>query len=211
MMTGRGEGMLAFEQPGGGRDLIGASKVAAALTEGKIPVVVLNACQSGALGKELEASIATGLLRAGCAAVVGMAYRVYAVAAAEFMATFYEAVFAGASVGQAVAAGRRRLFAHDQRPSPKGNMPLADWLVPVHYLRQEVRFPQVRAARPATAPPLDVALDPNPCRPVRTRGTGSASRPRRAGEPHCPGPCWLVYRAGCLVLRAKVSHASHGS
>ena len=159
MMTGRGEGMLAFEQPGGGRDLIGASKVAAALTEGKVPVAVLNACQSGALGKELEASIATGLLRAGCAAVVGMAYRVYAVAAAEFMATFYEAVFAGASVGQAVAAGRRRLFAHDERPSPKGNMPLADWLVPVHYLRQEVRFPQVRAARPATAPPLDVALD----------------------------------------------------
>ena len=119
MMTGPGEGVLAFERPGGGSDHAGASKVAAVLAEGKVPVVVLNACQSGAVGKELEASVATALLKAGCAAVVAMAYSVYAVAAAEFMAAFYESLFAGASVGQAVGAGRRRLFGHDGRPSPK--------------------------------------------------------------------------------------------
>jgi hypothetical protein len=51
-------------------------------------------------------------------------------------------------VGQAVTAGRRQLFGHDGRPSPKGDMPLADWLVPAHYLRSEVSFPQARAARP---------------------------------------------------------------
>ena len=125
----------------------------------QVPVVVLNACQSGAVGKELEASVATALLKAGCAAVVAMAYSVYAVAAAEFMAAFYESLFAGDSVGQAVTAGRRRLFAHDQRPSPKGDMPLADWLVPVHYLRRDVRFPHARTARPVAAPSLDAALD----------------------------------------------------
>ena len=38
-------------------------------------------------------------------------------------------------------------------------MPLADWLVPVHYLRREVRFPQARTSRPAAAPSLDEALD----------------------------------------------------
>ena len=107
MMTGPGEGVLAFEQPGGGSDHVGASKVAAVLAEGRVPVVVLNACQSGAVGKELEASVATALLKAGCAAVVAMAYSVYAVAAAEFMAAFYESLFAGASVGQAVTAGRQ--------------------------------------------------------------------------------------------------------
>jgi tetratricopeptide (TPR) repeat protein len=159
MMTGAGEGVLAFEQPDGGSDHVGASKVAAVVAGGKVPVVVLNACQSGAVGKELEASVATALLRAGCAAVVAMAYSVYAVAAAEFMAAFYESLFAGVSVGQAVTAGRRRLFGHDGRPSPKGDMPLADWLVPVHYLRQEVRFAQARTARPAAAPSLDAALD----------------------------------------------------
>ena len=46
-----------------------ASKVAAVLAEGKVPVVVLNACQSGAVGKTLEASVATafayGRLRGG--------------------------------------------------------------------------------------------------------------------------------------------------
>jgi tetratricopeptide (TPR) repeat protein len=159
MMTGPGEGVLAFERPGGGSDLVGAPKVAAALAGGRVPVVVLNACQSGAVGKELEASVATALLNAGCAAVVAMAYSVYAVAAAEFMAAFYESLFAGDSVGQAVTAGRKRLFKHDGRPSPKGDMPLADWLVPVHYLRREVRFPDARTVRPAALPSLDVALD----------------------------------------------------
>ena len=159
MMGSPGEGLLAFEKPGGGGDPVGASKVAAVLAEGRVPVVVLNACQSGAVGKELEASVATALLKAGCAAVVAMAYSVYAVAAAEFMAAFYESLFTGAGVGQAVTAGRRRLFEHDERPSPRGEMPLADWLVPVHYLRSEVRFPQARTTRPAGAPSLDAALD----------------------------------------------------
>ncbi len=177
MMTGPGEGVLAFEQPGGGSDHVGASKVAAVLAEGRVPVVVLNACQSGAVGKELEASVATALLKAGCAAVVAMAYSVYAVAAAEFMAAFYESLFAGASVGQAVTAGRRRLFGHDGRPSPKGDMPLADWLVPVHYLRREVRFPQARTARPAAAPSLDAALDQIRAAPAEpAAGAGSAGR-----------------------------------
>ena len=149
MMGNPSEGLLAFEGAMGGSDLVMASKVAAVLAEGKVPVMVLNACQSGAIGKELEASVATALLNAGCAAVVGMAYSVYAVAAAEFMAVFYERLFAGSTLGQAVTAGRRRLFEHERRPSPKGDMPLADWLIPVHYMRKEVRFPQARTpARP---------------------------------------------------------------
>jgi hypothetical protein len=159
MMTGASEGVLAFEAPGGGSDLVGASKVAAVLTQGRVPVVVLNACQSGAVGKELEASVSTALLTAGCAVVVAMAYSVYAVAAAEFMAAFYDALFTGGSVGEAVRAGRGQLFERDARPSPRGDMPLADWLVPVHYLRREVRFPVARTSRPADTPSLEVMLD----------------------------------------------------
>ena len=125
-----------------------ASKVAAVLKDAGVPVVVLNACQSGAVGKDLEAAVATRLLREGCAAVVAMAYSVYAVAAAEFMAIFYERLFAGDTVSAAVTAGRGRLFEEDRRPSPKGDLPLADWLVPVHYLRRDVAFPQARTSRP---------------------------------------------------------------
>lgn len=49
------------------------------------------------------------LLQEGTASVVAMAYSVYAVAAAEFMAAFYERLFAGDRVADAVSAGRRRL------------------------------------------------------------------------------------------------------
>jgi tetratricopeptide (TPR) repeat protein len=154
-----GEGVLAFEKPGGGSDDIPVSKVASVLAQAGVPVVVLNACQSGAVGKDLEAAVATRLLREGCAAVVAMAYSVYAVAAAEFMAVFYEHLFAGDSLSAAVTAGRRRLFEEDGRPSPKGELPLADWLVPVHYLRRDVAFPQARTSRPQGEPSLEALLD----------------------------------------------------
>jgi hypothetical protein len=59
------EGVLVFERPRGGSHLVPASEVAAALAGGQVPVVVLNACQSGAVGKELEAAVATRLLQGG--------------------------------------------------------------------------------------------------------------------------------------------------
>ena len=67
---------FAFEGPGGRADLVSASEVARILKSGRIPVVVLNACQSGAVGTDMEAAIATKLLREGAASVVAMAYSV---------------------------------------------------------------------------------------------------------------------------------------
>jgi hypothetical protein len=71
-----------------------------------------------------------------------MAYSVYAVAAAEFMAVFYERLFAGNRVADAVTAGRARLRVADKRPSPKGELPLADWVVPVHYALTQLLGPE---------------------------------------------------------------------
>lgn len=164
------EAVLAFEKPGGGPDHVRAGAVASVLAEAQVPVVVLNACQSGAVGKELEATVATRLLQGGTACVVAMAYTVYAVAAAEFMAEFYERLFAGERVADAVAAGRRRMAEENLRPSPPGKLPLADWLVPVHYIRREVTFTGLRTDRPAGAPSLDELLD-------RVRDRGDVDRP----------------------------------
>ena len=111
--------MLVFEDADGGRDLVPASRVAQVLAAARVPVVVLNACQSGAVGKELEAAVATRLLHGGAASVVAMAYSVYAVAAAEFMAAFYERLFAGDTVSAAVTAGRQRLYRHPRGPAPR--------------------------------------------------------------------------------------------
>ena len=160
MYQGTGpEGVLVFQTTAGGRDPVSASRVAQVLSAARVPVVVLNACQSGMVGKQLEAAVATRLLHGGAASVVAMAYSVYAVAAAEFMAAFYERLFAGDTVSAAVTAGRQRLYRHDLRPSPKGDLPLADWVVPVHYVRRELRFPGLVTARPAGAPSLEEALD----------------------------------------------------
>jgi tetratricopeptide (TPR) repeat protein len=150
-------GVLVFEKPGGGSDAVEAERIAQVLAEAQVPVVVLNACQSGAVGKELEAAVATRLLAGGASAVVAMAYSVYAVAAAEFMAAFYEQLFAGHTVAHAVRAGRARMAQRPGRPSPKGELPLADWLIPVHYWRREVRFPNLRTTRGGIS--LDHALD----------------------------------------------------
>ncbi|MGH3933136.1 MAG: CHAT domain-containing protein [Pseudonocardiaceae bacterium] len=111
------QGVLVFEKPGGGADQVPAAEVARALTGAQVPVVVLNACQSGAVGKALEAAVATRLLQEGAASVVAMAYSVYAVAAAEFMAAFYERLFAGDRVADAISAGRRRLAQRPERPT----------------------------------------------------------------------------------------------
>ncbi|MFJ9524433.1 tetratricopeptide repeat protein [Streptomyces cyaneofuscatus] len=145
------QGMLAFEKPGGGSDLVDAGRVARVLAGAKVPVVVLNACQSGQLetegGSQVEAAVATRLLTEGCASVVAMAYSVFAVAAAEFMTAFYERLFAGDRVTDAVTAGRAQLKLNDKRPSLKGMLPLADWMVPVLYTRSEAHFPDLRTAR----------------------------------------------------------------
>ncbi|MEU8530065.1 MULTISPECIES: CHAT domain-containing tetratricopeptide repeat protein [Streptomyces] len=172
------QGMLAFEKPEGGSDLVPADEVARVLKSAQVPVVVLNACQSAVVGSQVEAAVATRLLQEGTAAVVAMAYSVYAVAAAEFMAAFYERLFAGDRVAEAVAAGRRRLAQRDLRPSPKGLMPLADWTVPVLYSRSEVRFPGLHTERPVGTT-LEEMLDEIRERPRTGEGgdTGPEAEP----------------------------------
>src|SRR5262249_34034650 len=49
------QGVLVFEKPTGGPDHGPAAEVARILAAAEVPVVVLNACQSGAVGKQLTA------------------------------------------------------------------------------------------------------------------------------------------------------------
>ena len=148
------KGYVLFEKDAGGADVVGAGDFAAALKEGGVPLVILNACQSAKIETEdqaagPEASVATRLLLDGAASVVAMSYSVYVVAAAAFMAVFYEALFAGKSVSEAVNEGRKalRLEKNRLRPSLKGEIPLQDWIVPVHYARSSLRLPKRRGAR----------------------------------------------------------------
>jgi tetratricopeptide (TPR) repeat protein len=157
---GTAQGYLLFEKEGGGDDLVPAGDFALVVNQAQVPLVVLNACRSGTLGQSAaEAAVATRLLEGGAGSVVAMGYSVYAVAAAEFMASFYEALFAGGTVSQAVAEGRRQMARRKERPSPKGPLPLEDWMVPVHYLRRAISFPQLQQTRKVGAPSLNEMLD----------------------------------------------------
>jgi hypothetical protein len=153
-------GYLAFESEGGGDHLVPADEFALPVSQARVPLVVLNACRSGMLGEAaVEAAVATRLLEGGAASVVAMGYSVYAVAAAEFMAEFYEALFAGRTVSEAVAAGRHRLYRRKERPSPKGMLPLEDWIVPVHYLRSSISFSALKQGLRSGPLSLDAVLD----------------------------------------------------
>jgi tetratricopeptide (TPR) repeat protein len=166
-------GYLAFEAEGGGHDLVPAEEFALAVNQARVPLVVLNACRSGMMSDvAVEAAVATRLLEGGAASVVAMGYSVYAVAAAEFMTAFYEALFARKSVSEAVSEGRRRLYRRRERPSPKGMLPLEDWIVPVHYLRRAISFADLKRPQAPDDLSLDALLDR--MRPSGSGGTGGA-------------------------------------
>ena len=169
--TGR-QGLLLFEKEDGRRETISALTLAPVLAAAGVPLIVFNACKSGKVdgGEGPQAAVAASLLAGGAAAVVAMGYNVYAVAAAEFMAAFYEVLFSGRPVSEAVAAGRRQLATADRRPSPKGPLPLEDWMVPVLYARSEVVFPELR---PTTPRPSGTSLEEAlaAMRPGRTEAT----------------------------------------
>ncbi|WP_321339464.1 tetratricopeptide repeat protein [uncultured Cohaesibacter sp.] len=136
-------GFLAFEKENGGIELVAAGDFALLVKEGAVPLVVLNACQSAAMGTSAGASVATRLLEEGARSVIAMSHSVYAVAAADFMAQFYEELFKGQSMLEAVTAGRKQLRRSINRPSSKGPLPLQDWCVPVLYARSAMSFPSL--------------------------------------------------------------------
>lgn len=204
------QGMLAFEKTGGGSDLVPAGRVAQVLAGAQVPVAVLNACQSAVVGSQVEAAVATRLMQEGVASVVAMAYSVYAVAAAEFMAAFYERLFAGDRMAEAVAAGRRRLALNDERPSLKGMLPLDDWMVPVFYTRSEVRFPGLRTERESEES-LDGILDAIRRRPEGGQEAGPGQELAPEGE--FIGRDALFYRldVAARLQRVVVLHGPGGT
>ncbi|MEH2376725.1 CHAT domain-containing protein [Nostoc sp.] len=96
----------------------------------------MNACKSTQEGEEKFSSVATRLVSLGAKGVVAMAYSVYAQAAKHFMGRLYRELAAGKSLSTAVSAGRKEVLNQPQRPSPKGEKPLQDWLVPVLYQQE---------------------------------------------------------------------------
>ncbi|NES03617.1 MAG: tetratricopeptide repeat protein [Okeania sp. SIO2F4] len=155
----KGQGVLVFEKDDGTPDIVTAAQIAQSLNDCNVPIFVLNACKSAQEGGGSFSSVATRLVSLGAKGVVAMGYSVYAEGAKHFIGRLYQDLVNGASLDGAVASGRREMLNKRERPTVKGNLPLADWMVPVLY-QQENYTPFVATTTDAEdIPDLDDFLE----------------------------------------------------
>ena len=125
----RGEGVIAFADERGRRQLVGASLLAELLSvaDPTPRLVVLNSCQTGAgADTDVFSSTAATLVRT-VPAVAAMQFAVTDDAAAVFSRAFYQALVHNRGVDEAVRAGRIALTGW--------NPDTLEWVTPVLYLR----------------------------------------------------------------------------
>eukprot|EP00172_Hildenbrandia_rubra_P000381 Plantae.Rhodophyta-Hildenbrandia_rubra.ctg11769.p1 GENE.Plantae.Rhodophyta-Hildenbrandia_rubra.ctg11769~~Plantae.Rhodophyta-Hildenbrandia_rubra.ctg11769.p1 ORF type:complete len:669 (-),score=80.82 Plantae.Rhodophyta-Hildenbrandia_rubra.ctg11769:1799-3805(-) len=156
-------GRLMFERANGGEDPIWADQIADSLRLARVPLVILDACNSGAVfiesyGSKLNMpsefvehppvprSIATELIALGTKAVVAMSGIILATTSSNFMVKLYEELVKGRSVAESVAAGRRLLYMDRERKINNVRFKLSDWMIPVLYL-QDHYAPFLRSAK----------------------------------------------------------------
>jgi tetratricopeptide (TPR) repeat protein len=150
-----GLGGLCFEDPSDSHKLTGrrhqlvlTNQLGPLLKDYRIPLVLLEACQSAKAEAGAE-SVASDLLQRGVASVVAMSHSVLVETARRFVAAFYAELARGQRVGQAMLAGQRALHSDRSRGQRYGigELKLDDWFVPVLY--QEKDDPQLFTATPA--------------------------------------------------------------
>ncbi len=142
---------LLFERIQGGKEYVSANEFASIISGGKVPLVVLNACKSGAIKNQINSAIATCLIQQGVGSVVAMAYSIYVSAAADFMKEFYNVLLSGDAVSKAITAGREQLYTYNERTSLKGPLTFEDWMVPVHYTRRDLKIVELKKKDPTRA------------------------------------------------------------
>lgn len=150
--TKTGRGALCFEHPLDDKKLlpefvkrIYADDLAALLTEFPLPLVFLEACQTGQSEAEKQehtdpnASVAAALLQAGVASVIAMSHSVLVETARRFVSAFYQQLAEGQRIGSAVLAGRQALMQSTDRINiaGAGTLQMQDWFVPVLYQRED--------------------------------------------------------------------------
>ena len=183
--TERQSGVLCFEKDDddSGRSetyLVPADRLGEILADQRVPLVVLEACRSAAVtGNAIFRSVAPRLIRSGVGSVLSMSHAVHVEAARRLLDRFYRELVRGATVGHAVAEGRKALNASRARwieYGPRGRtVELRDWFLPQLYQRaaDDTFVPPGghRAAAGAGVRPL-----PQPS----TQRLGPASRPSPA-------------------------------
>jgi len=138
---------LMFEdddsRDGNGGVLVSADDLAGQLQMHRVPVVALNACQSGKQvgGTATETSLGSRLLLSGAQLVIAMGYSVTVSAAGKFMTRFYDELLAGREPATAIRSARLELFRDKARRAAYNQMiDLEDWMLPVIYQNAPPQF-----------------------------------------------------------------------
>ena len=193
-------GYLIFEDPDNAENqqLVDGPTIGRLLAQTGVPVLILNGCRSayaqapdrptegttGDSGDEIRdpgdahsrirayGSLAAEVADAGVPGVAAMAYNVYVVTAAQYVADLYAHLLAGRSLGRAATAARRALAADPVRQITTTAVTLQDWVVPVVY----ESAPLVLLRPPERASPV-IRLDA----PGRAERESEVPRPPDAG------------------------------
>jgi len=131
---------FAGSEPGKS-DPVEAVQLASQLTKHQIPIVILNACQSGKQVGAQETSLGSHLMSAGAQLVVAMGYSVTVTAATIAMKELYGKLLSGTTLSSAIRSARRELIRVKNRKAYFSmTVELEDWILPVVYERQEARL-----------------------------------------------------------------------
>jgi tetratricopeptide (TPR) repeat protein len=142
-------GALCFEKPDGAAvlsasktDYVHADRLGEILSVHNIPLVILEACRTGAIGKlAVFRAIAPRLIEAGVGSVISMSHAVHVEAARILLERFYRELVTGCTVGQSLEQGRAALIANPHRwieYGPGGRtVELKDWYLPHLYQRSQ--------------------------------------------------------------------------
>ncbi|HYN21624.1 MAG TPA: CHAT domain-containing protein, partial [Thermoanaerobaculia bacterium] len=156
-----GLGMLCFENPADAEknelkrrmELVDAEKLGALLRERRVPLFVLEACQTAMADEKATASVAARLLRAGVGSVLAMTHAVLVETARRFVGRFYQELAAGERIGTAMVAAEHHLQDDSYRGEVGGHgeLHLQDWFVPVLFQEEDGDLQLLEAG--ATADP----------------------------------------------------------
>ena len=144
------KGFLFLEGEDKGKGVpVEATELANLLTGKKIPVCILNACQSGKqiafagekAGVFRETSVGSQLLAAGMEMVVAMGYTVTVSAAVLMMKELYRHLFNKEQLATAIRLSRKELYQQKSRRAYFNQaIDLEDWLLPVVYGNGQVNL-----------------------------------------------------------------------
>lgn len=112
--------------------LVDATAIGGLLRDHRIPLFVLEACQSAQADAQVTSSVAAELVAAGIGSVVAMSHSVLVETARRFVGAFYPALASGERIGTAMVQAQAAL-ARDPDRSPPGlpRWEMHDWFVPV--------------------------------------------------------------------------------